>query len=165
MVRAGGSNCGPSGAADAGRIGEAFHVGASRAHARTRRTSLRRPVHAVILQEACAHAPRVLDQFIACTGGTDLAILLNKDTFEPDGVSTISEASSSEDTWSLAALVVRGLLSPPSLSGSPYGHVPLSPCPQYSGPNTPRLDLSSSTPSRCHGPLGSRRHSECFFTN
>ena len=32
LVRAGGSNCGPSGAADAGTIGEAFHVGASRAN-------------------------------------------------------------------------------------------------------------------------------------
>ena len=72
--------------------------------------------HAVILQEAIDHAPRVSDQFIASIDGTDLAILLNKDTFEPDAaIFLISEASSSKDTWRMAALVVRGLLSRPSL--------------------------------------------------
>ena len=72
--------------------------------------------HAVILQEASDHDPHVSDQFIAHTGGTDLAILLNIDTFEPDAaVLTISEASSSKDTWGLAALVVRGLLRRSSL--------------------------------------------------
>ena len=40
--------------------------------------------HAVILQEASDHVPHISDQFIAHTGNTDLAILLNKDTFEPD---------------------------------------------------------------------------------
>ena len=40
--------------------------------------------HAVILQEASDHVPHISDQFIAYTGNTDLAILLNKDTFEPD---------------------------------------------------------------------------------
>ena len=40
--------------------------------------------HAVILQEASDHVPHISDQFIAKTGNTDLAILLNKDTFEPD---------------------------------------------------------------------------------
>ena len=40
--------------------------------------------HAVILQEASDHVPHITDQFIAHTGKTDLAILLNKDTFEPD---------------------------------------------------------------------------------
>ena len=76
--------------------------------------------HAVILQEASDHAPRVSDQFVAYTGGTDLAILLNKDTFEPDSaVFAISKASFSKDTWGMAALVVRGLLRRPSLSGTP----------------------------------------------
>ena len=41
--------------------------------------------HAVILQEASDHVPHISsDQFKAYTGNTDLAILLNKDTFEPD---------------------------------------------------------------------------------
>ena len=34
--------------------------------------------HAVILQEASDHAPRVSDKFIAYTGGTDLAILARR---------------------------------------------------------------------------------------
>ena len=42
--------------------------------------------HAVILQEARDHVPRISDQFMAYTGNTDLAISLNKDTFEPDPV-------------------------------------------------------------------------------
>ena len=42
--------------------------------------------HAVFLQEASDHVPHISDQFIAHTGNTDLAILLNKDTFEPDPV-------------------------------------------------------------------------------
>ena len=37
--------------------------------------------HAVILQEASDHVPHIPDQFMAYTGNTDLAILLNKDTF------------------------------------------------------------------------------------
>ena len=36
---------------------------------------------AVILQEASDHVPHVSDQFIAYTGNTDLAVLLNKETF------------------------------------------------------------------------------------
>ena len=75
--------------------------------------------YAVILQETSDHAPRVSDQFIAYTGGTDLAILLNKDTFEPDAaVFAISEASTSKETWGMAALAVRGLVRRPSLSGA-----------------------------------------------
>ena len=76
--------------------------------------------HAVILQEASDHVPRVSDQFIAYTSDTDLAILLNRDTIEPNAaVLAIHEASSSKDTWAMAALVVRGLLRRPSLSGTP----------------------------------------------
>ena len=64
--------------------------------------------------------PHVSDQFIAYTGNTDLAILLNRDTFEPNpAVFAFQEASSSKDTWGIVVLVVRGLLRRPSLSGSP----------------------------------------------
>ena len=40
--------------------------------------------HAVILQEASDHVTHISDQFIAYTSNTDLAILINKDTLEPD---------------------------------------------------------------------------------
>ena len=76
--------------------------------------------HAVILQEAGDHVPHISDQFIAYTGNTDLAILLNKDTFEPDPtVLTFKVDSTSKGTWSMVLLIVRGLLRRPSLSGSP----------------------------------------------
>ena len=56
--------------------------------------------HAVILQEASDHVPYSSDQFLAYTGNTDLAILLNKDTFEPDPmVFAFKEDSTSKDTW------------------------------------------------------------------
>ena len=75
--------------------------------------------HAVIQQEASDHVLQVSDQFIAYTGDTDLAILLNRATFEPNSaVFAFHEASTSKDTWSMAALVVRGLLRRPSLSGT-----------------------------------------------
>ena len=64
--------------------------------------------------------PHVSDQFIAYTGNTDLAILLNRDTFEPNpAVFAFQEASSTKDTWGMVVLVVRGLLRRPSFSGSP----------------------------------------------
>ena len=76
--------------------------------------------HAVILQEASDHVPHITDQFISYTGNTDLAILLNKDTFEPDPVVfAFKEDSTSKGTWSTVLLIVRGLLRRPSLSGSP----------------------------------------------
>ena len=60
------------------------------------------------------------DQFIAYTGNTDLAILLNKDTFEPNhAVFACNEASTRKETWSMVILIVRGLLRRPSLSGTP----------------------------------------------
>ena len=53
-------------------------------------------------------------------GGTDLAILLNRDTFEPDAaVFVTTEASSSKETRGMATLVDRGLLRRPSLCGTP----------------------------------------------
>ena len=76
--------------------------------------------HAVILQEAGDHVPHISDQFIAYTGNTDLAILLNKDTFEPDPiVLTFQADSTSKGTWGMVLLIVRCLLRRPSLSGSP----------------------------------------------
>ena len=70
--------------------------------------------HVVILQEASDHVPHISDQFIAYIGNTDLAILLNKDTFEPDPiVLTFKANSTSKGTWSMVLLIVRGLhLSP-----------------------------------------------------
>ena len=76
--------------------------------------------HAVILQEASDHVPHISDQFIAYTGNTDLAILLNKDAFEPDPiVFTFKVDSTSKGTCGMVLLIVRGLLRRPSLSGSP----------------------------------------------
>ena len=65
--------------------------------------------HAVILQEASDHVPHISDQFIAHTGNTDLAILLNKDTFEPDPLVLAFR----EDSTSKGTLIVRGLLRAP----------------------------------------------------
>ena len=76
--------------------------------------------HAVILQEASDHVPHISDQFMAFTGNTDLALLLNKDTFEPDPiVLTFKADSTSKGTWGMILLIVRGLLRRPSLTGSP----------------------------------------------
>ena len=76
--------------------------------------------HAVILQEASNHILHISDQFIAHTGNTDLAILLNKDTFEPEAmVFALKEDSTSKGTWGMVLLIVRGLLRRPSLSGTP----------------------------------------------
>ena len=76
--------------------------------------------HAVILQEAGDHVPHMSEQFLVCTGNTDLAILLSKDTSEPDPiVLTFKVDSTSKGTWGMVLLIVRGLLRRPSLSGSP----------------------------------------------
>ena len=51
---------------------------------------------------------------------TDLAILLNKDTFEPDPfVLSFKVDSTSKNTWGMVLLIVRALLRRPSLSGTP----------------------------------------------
>ena len=65
-------------------------------------------------------SPHITDQLIAYTGNTDLAILLNMDTFEPEpALFAFSEDSTSKDTWGMVLLIVRGLLRHPSLSGTP----------------------------------------------
>ena len=75
--------------------------------------------HAVILLEASDHVPHISGQFMAFTGNTDLAILLNKDTFELDPiVNTFKADSTSKGTWGMILLIVRGLLRRPSLTGS-----------------------------------------------
>ena len=69
-----------------------------------------------ILQEASDHVPHVSDQFIAYTVDTDLAFLLNRDTCEPNAAAfAFQEASTSQDTWGMVILVLRGLLRRPSL--------------------------------------------------
>ena len=63
---------------------------------------------------------RTSDQFMAFTDNTDLAILLNKDTFEPDLiVLTFKADSTSKGTSGMVLLIVRGLLRRPSITGSP----------------------------------------------
>ena len=71
--------------------------------------------HAVISQEASDHVPHITDQFIGYTGNTDLAILLSKDTFEPNpAVFAFKEDSTSKGARSMVLLIVRGLLRQPS---------------------------------------------------
>ena len=61
-------------------------------------------------------SPHISDQFRAYTDNTDLAILLNKDTFEPDPTDlTFKADSTSKGTWGVVLLIVRGLLGRPSL--------------------------------------------------
>ena len=71
--------------------------------------------HAVILQEASDHVLHITDQFIAYTGNTDFAILLNKDTVEPNPAvyAFNNEASTSKGAWSMVLLIVRALLRRP----------------------------------------------------
>ena len=74
--------------------------------------------------------------FFKKPGNTDLAILLNKDTFEPDPVvPAFKEDSTSKSTWSMVLLVVRGLLRRPSLCGTPNCHM-FCAHPQCSGQET-----------------------------
>ena len=61
-----------------------WNPGAARKHPTNIVSAACGKFHAVILQEASDHVPYISDQFMAFTGNTDLAILLNKDTFEPD---------------------------------------------------------------------------------
>ena len=77
-------------------------------------------VSAACLQEASDHVQHISDQFMAFTGNTDLAILLNKDTFEPDPkVNSFKADSTSKGSWGMVLLIVRGLLRRPFLTGSP----------------------------------------------
>ena len=83
--------------------------------------------HAAILQEARHHVPHISDQFIAHTGNTDLAILLNKDTFEPDPmVLAFRENSTSKGTWGMVLLIVRAPAAPLVTFRDTNGHILLS---------------------------------------
>ena len=58
--------------------------------------------HAVILQEASDHVLHISTDFLAYTDNTDLAILLNKDTFEPDPFITsfkVDSTSKNTGAW------------------------------------------------------------------
>ena len=64
--------------------------------------------------------------FIALTGNTDLAILLNKDTIERDPmVFAFKEDSTSEGTLCMVLLIVRGLLGRPFTFWNTDGHIML----------------------------------------
>ena len=66
-----------------------------------------------------------------------LAILLNKDTFEPDPfVISLKVESTSKNTWGMVLLIVRAMLRRPSLSGSPTVHILLCTYPQCCGQET-----------------------------
>ena len=60
---------------------------------------------------------------IAYTGNTNLAILLNKDTFEPDPlVLVFRQNSTNQCTWGIVLLIVRALLRRPTLTSSIHIH-------------------------------------------
>ena len=93
--------------------------------------------YAVILQEASDHVPHITDQFIAYTGNTDFAILVNKDTFEPNpAVFVFYEASTSKDTRVMVLLIVRGFLRRLFFFRHPYGHILLCSRTQCRGQET-----------------------------
>ena len=72
--------------------------------------------------EARDHVPHTSENCYTYTDSNDFAILLNKDTFVPGStVFSVSEASTSKDTWRHAALVTRGLLRRPSVVDSTHG--------------------------------------------
>ena len=80
--------------------------------------------HAVILQEASDHVPQVSDQvsdqFISYTSDTDLVILLNRDTSEPNAaVFAFHGASTSKDTWRYGSSRGSWTLATPFPSSAP----------------------------------------------
>ena len=98
--------------------------------------------HAVTLQEASDHVPHISDQFIAYTGNRDLAILLNKDTFEPDPmVFAFKEDSTSKGTWCMVLLIVRALLRPLLTFRDADGYTLLCTHPTMSWPRNVTLPL------------------------
>ena len=82
-----------------------------------------RRYHAVILQEAGDHVPHISDQFIAHTGNTDLAILLNKDTLEPDPtVLGFRDSSTSKGTWGMVYSSLEHFCAASHLPGHQLSH-------------------------------------------
>ena len=116
---------------------------------------------AVILQQASDHVPHITDQFIADTDNRDLAILLNKDTFELNpAVFAFNEASTSKETWGMVILIVRGLLRRPSLSGTPT--VTFC-CVHIHNVVAKKRDASTDLPRRLHVYPSTGNLSSCFF--
>ena len=75
-------------------------------------------------RKASDHVPHISDQFRVYTDNMDLAILLNKDTFEPDPtVLTFKADSTSKGTWGMVLLIVRALLRAPVSFRHTYSHI------------------------------------------
>ena len=73
--------------------------------------------HAAILGKPVIMFRTSPDKFRVCTDNMDLAIFLNKDTFEPDPV--IQGRLHEDKNLCMVLIIVRGLLRRSSLSGSP----------------------------------------------
>ena len=68
--------------------------------------------HAVFLQEASDHVPHTPAHFLAHTDNTDLAILLNKDTFEPDPfVTSFKVDSTSKNTVTFFSAHIQNVVA------------------------------------------------------
>ena len=96
---------------------------------------------------------------MAFTDNTDLAILLNKDTFESDPtVLTFKVDSTNKGTRGIILLIVRGFLRRPSLSGSPT----VTLCSVHiRGVVAKRRDASTDLLQRLHGYM--REHNVDFI--
>ena len=94
--------------------------------------------HAVILQEASDHVPHISDQFRVYTDNMDLAVLLNKDTFEPDPTVLTIQGRLHEQKyvgpWHYSSF--EGLLRRPSLFWHTDSHILLGTHPQCCGQET-----------------------------
>ena len=75
--------------------------------------------HAVLLQAASDDLPHISDHFIAYTGNTDLAILLNKDTLSLTLWCLLQGKLHKQRYLGYDLLIVRGPPRRPSLSGTP----------------------------------------------
>ena len=107
--------------------------------------------HAVILQEASDHVSQVSDQFIPYTGDTDLAIVLNRDTFEPnDAVFAFHEASISKDTWGHGSPCGPRTFKTPFSFRFTHSQVLLCSPPQSRGQETRCIRWFASTTTRAH---------------
>ena len=93
--------------------------------------------HAIFFKKPVIMFRNISDQSTAHTGNTDLAILLNKDTFEPDSmVLAFRECSTSKCTWGMVLLIVRGLLRRPFSFRYSDGHFLLCAHPECCGQET-----------------------------
>ena len=86
----------------------------------------------------------------ACTDISDLAILLNKDTFEPGAFPSPSPSPPRASTWRRASLVVRGMLRRPSVADSLTTTFCSSPHSQQSCQKKKKRDASTALLRRLH---------------